>query len=131
MDLIEGAGPRGLPLVGYIPFLSRYDAAFPYKALKKLGEVYGPVVGFYLGPSTPCVSVTGYDAVKEALRNPELDGRIITPAILQRSFGKSYGPNLDFHFFISFHYLSESPFLFLSIFIFYLHFPSADLPDKN
>lgn len=89
--IFELSGPRGLPLLGYIPFLSFYDAVFPYKALKKLGDVYGPVVGFYLGPRKPCVSVSGYDAVREALRNQHLDGRVVTPAILQRSFGKPYG----------------------------------------
>ena len=43
--------------------------------MHKLALIYGPVVGFYVGPRRPFVSVCGYEAIKEALHNQDLDGR--------------------------------------------------------
>ena len=40
--------------------------------MMKLAEKYGPVTAFYLGPSQAVVSVCGFDAVREALRNPDV-----------------------------------------------------------
>jgi len=68
-------GPRGLPLVGYIPFFNSHDPQYPFKGMMKLAEKYGPVTAFYMGFSQLFVSVTGYEAVQETLRNPDLDGR--------------------------------------------------------
>jgi len=68
-------GPRGLPLVGYIPFFNSHDPQYPFKGMKKLAEKYGPVTAFYLGPSKPFISICGFEAVQEALRNTDLDGR--------------------------------------------------------
>ncbi|XP_057381565.1 methyl farnesoate epoxidase-like [Daphnia carinata] len=82
-------GPRGLPVVGYIPFLKKHDAK-PYKALIKLSQTYGPVTGFYMGPSLT-VAVCGYEAVKEALNNDDLNGRPDTFARRERTFGKRLG----------------------------------------
>lgn len=82
-------GPRGLPLVGYIPFLKNHDAK-PYKALIKLSQIYGPVTGFYMGPSFT-VSVCGYEAVVEALHNEDLNGRPDSAARRERTFGKRLG----------------------------------------
>lgn len=72
---VELIGPRGLPIIGYIPFLSYDDPKNPFKALKKLSDSYGPVVGFYLGPSQPFISICGYEAVKEVLHNDNFNGR--------------------------------------------------------
>jgi len=43
-------GPRGLPLVGYLPFLNKLDPDYPFRGMAKLANVYGPVTGFYMGP---------------------------------------------------------------------------------
>lgn len=82
-------GPRGLPLVGYIPFLKKHHAT-PYKALIKLSETYGPVTGFYMGLNLT-ISVCGYEAVKEALNNDDLNGRPDTAARRARTFNKRLG----------------------------------------
>ena len=89
--LYNFTGPRGLPLVGYVPFLNRYDPKFTFKSLKKLGDLYGPVVGFYLGPSQPYVSVCGYKAVWEVLRNNDITGRPTNAARQERSFHQQLG----------------------------------------
>lgn len=63
-----------MPLLGYLPYLSQYNAKYLHKSLAKLGDIYGPVAGFYLGPWQPFVSVTGAEAVREALLNEHLAG---------------------------------------------------------
>lgn len=45
--------------------------------MQKLGEKYGSVMGYYMGPTQPMVSVCGYQAVKEALGSNNLNGRPI------------------------------------------------------
>ena len=85
-------GPRGLPIVGYAPFLAKNDpSGYIYKSLANLSKIYGPVVGFFMGPTKPVISVCGYEAVKEALQNPDLDGRVDTETIKIRSFGERLG----------------------------------------
>jgi methyl farnesoate epoxidase / farnesoate epoxidase len=78
-------------LVGYIPFLSKLDPEYPHLALKKLSDHYGPVTGFYLGPSQPFISVCGYQAVREALYNEDLAGRPSNAARRERTFGQRLG----------------------------------------
>lgn len=78
-------------MVGFIPFLSKLDPVYPHMALKKLGDKYGPVTGFYLGPSQPFISVCGYEAVKEALNNDDLIGRPDNAARRERTFGRRLG----------------------------------------
>ena len=63
-----------MPIFGYVPFLFRHDP-YVYKALVKLSKIYGLVVGFVFDLFPPVISVCGYDAIKEALHNPDLDGR--------------------------------------------------------
>lgn len=84
-------GPRGLPLVGYAPFMMRLNPKKPYKGLQKLAAKYGPVTGFYVGPRTPFISVCGAKAVKEALHNDDLIGRPDSWVILNRTFGEPLG----------------------------------------
>lgn len=64
--------------------------------MQRLSEIYGPVVGFYLGPNQPVISVCGYDAVKEALQNEDLNGRPSNELIETRTFGKKLGTT-SFH----------------------------------
>lgn len=78
-------------MVGYIPFLSKLDPEYPHLALKKLSDHYGPVTGFYLGPSQPFISVCGYQAVREALYNEDLAGRPSNAARRERTFGQRLG----------------------------------------
>jgi methyl farnesoate epoxidase/farnesoate epoxidase len=91
------AGPRGLPLLGYAPFLPRLDPKRPHNALQILSKTYGPVTGFYLGPCQPFVGVVGIDAVKEALHNDDLNGRPGTQVILSRSWGERLGSILIYN----------------------------------
>lgn len=67
-------------MIGYIP---KYTDKTPegetvngYQYLMDVSKQYGPVVGFFMGPlQTRFISVCGAEAAKEALSNPDLDGR--------------------------------------------------------
>ena len=84
-----------MPLVGYAPFLTKHDpGGYAYKSLVNLSKVYGPVVGFFMGPSQPFISVCGYEAVKEALHNSDLDGRLDTDVMKSRTFGERLGVSM-------------------------------------
>ena len=78
-------------MLGYIPFIKKHDPVYPFKAMIKLSEIYGPVVGFYMGPTQPFISVCGYKAAKEALHNDDIIGRPYLPAQKERTFGKKLG----------------------------------------
>lgn len=65
--------------------------------MKKLAKKYGPVVGFYIGPSQPFITVVGPEAVKEALHNDDLNGRPSTSVILARTFGEKLGILISDH----------------------------------
>lgn len=82
-------------MLGYLPFLTSWDAKYPHKAMEKMAKVYGPVTGLFLGPSPPVVSVCGHEAVKEALINDDLNGRPISPISLARTFGEQLGKFLN------------------------------------
>ena len=81
----------GLPLVGYIPFMNSHHPKYPFKGMMTLAEKYGPVTAMYLGPSQVMISVCGYEAVQEALRNTDLDGRADLATIKERTFGEKLG----------------------------------------
>ena len=83
-----------MPLVGYIPFMNSYDPEYPFKGLMKMAEEYGPVAAFYMGPSKVFISVCGFEAVQEALRNPDLDGRYENATFKERSFGEKLGKKI-------------------------------------
>ena len=87
MSYLIKSGPMGLPFVGYIPFINKLDPLV-HKAMKKLAEIHGPVTGFFLGPIQPFISVCGYEAVKEALHNEDLNGRPSSGTITDRTFMK-------------------------------------------
>ncbi|XP_045035920.1 methyl farnesoate epoxidase isoform X4 [Daphnia magna] len=90
-------GPRGLPLVGYLPFFSSWDPQYPHKAMKKISEVYGPVVGLYVGPSRPVISVCSHEAMKEAMLNDDLNGRPDLAVMMARTFGEKLGERFQRH----------------------------------
>ncbi|MQL74329.1 hypothetical protein Taro_006669 [Colocasia esculenta] len=60
-------GPRGLPLLGYLPFL-KPDL---HRCFADLAHTYGPIVGLRLG-SRLCVVLSSPAAVKEALRDHDV-----------------------------------------------------------
>jgi hypothetical protein len=60
-------------LIGNVPEM-KLSKLLPHKAIGNLAHKYGEVAGFYLGPS-PMVLVSGLAAIREALNNPELQGR--------------------------------------------------------
>lgn len=63
-------GPRGLPVVGYLPFIRR-----PYHiAFKKLSDRYGPVVRVRLG-CKDVVVLNDLESIREGLANPDLLSR--------------------------------------------------------
>ncbi|GAV83609.1 p450 domain-containing protein, partial [Cephalotus follicularis] len=59
-------GPRGLPLVGYLPFLGNNL----YHGFTKLGEIYGPIYKLWLG-SKLCVVISSPSLIKEVVRNQD------------------------------------------------------------
>lgn len=89
-----------MPIIGYIPFLKRLHPVHTHLGLKKLNDAYGPVTGVFLGPWQPFVSVTGFKAVREALLNDDLAGRVVTASKKERSFGLQLGNYTDPAFFI-------------------------------
>ena len=78
-----------MPLLGYTPLMSKKEPFF--KVMQKLSKTYGPVTGFYLGPTQPFISVVGPQAVKEVLHNSDLNGRPTGAILLSRTFGESLG----------------------------------------
>lgn len=91
--LVKNAGPRGFPIVGYLPFIPKDKPIF--KMLQDLAETYGNILGFYVGPSKPFISVVGPSAVKEALQNDDLNGRPSGAIIQTRTFGERLGNYLQ------------------------------------
>ncbi|GIY94318.1 cytochrome P450 18a1 [Caerostris extrusa] len=63
-------GPIGLPLLGYIPFLS----SKPYIDLQKLAKTYGPIFSVKLGSQNTIV-LDDYHSTKDAFAQDALMGR--------------------------------------------------------
>lgn len=80
-------GPTGVPLFGYLPFLSRNTA---FKHLTTLTRQYGSVFGIQLG-SIYAVVIADVKLIKEALSRQEFQS---TPQLLtygpSRSKGRTY-----------------------------------------
>ncbi|KAG8197777.1 hypothetical protein JTE90_006478 [Oedothorax gibbosus] len=83
-------GPYGLPIVGYLPFLSD-----PLWDFHKLGEKYGDVFSVKLGSAT-VVCVHGVEAIKEALARSEFLGRPLS-GVLKLFFENSAFFRNDVH----------------------------------
>ena len=60
-------GPRGLPLVGYLPFLGTEL----HHKFTELARVYGPIFKFWLGNKL-CVVISSPELVKEVLRDNDV-----------------------------------------------------------
>ena len=53
-------GPRGVPLLGVLPFMGKY----PEKVLKKWSKNYGAVMGVRFGPND-LVVLNDFDAIQQ------------------------------------------------------------------
>ena len=89
-------GPRGLPVVGYLPFLGNTDL---HKKFTELSGVYGPIFKLWLGNKL-CVVVSSPSLVKQVVRDQDTTFADRDPPIagLVTSFGgndialSNYGP---------------------------------------
>ncbi|GFY75841.1 cytochrome P450 18a1 [Trichonephila inaurata madagascariensis] len=63
-------GPTGLPIVGYIPFMTTK----PYVKLTELSKTYGPIYKMRLG-SIDIIVITDYELMKEAFSKDVFMGR--------------------------------------------------------
>ncbi|XP_049787583.1 probable cytochrome P450 304a1 [Schistocerca cancellata] len=80
-----------LPVWGNYLQLRLENFKFPYRALDAMARRYHTkLLGFYFGPY-PTVVACDYDAVKEVLANPHLQGRASNVAIRDRAYGKDLG----------------------------------------
>lgn len=79
-------GPWGLPLVGYMPFLTNHPARKCFQLAKKYGDVMGITVGSYR-----CVVLNSESAIRAALKEMAFSGRTLTPNSALRSEGKKKG----------------------------------------
>ncbi|XP_038906861.1 labd-13Z-ene-9,15,16-triol synthase, chloroplastic-like [Benincasa hispida] len=77
-------GPRGLPLVGYLPFLS----GNLHHTFADLAQIYGPIFKLRLGTKL-CVVLSSPSSVNEALHHQEtvLDNRDSTISALLATYG--------------------------------------------
>ncbi|XP_047117904.1 probable cytochrome P450 304a1 [Schistocerca piceifrons] len=80
-----------LPVWGNYLQLLLENFKFPYRALNAMARRYHTkLLGFYFGPY-PTVVACDYDAVKEVLANPHIQGRASNVAIRDRAYGKDLG----------------------------------------
>jgi len=63
-------GPLGLPLLGYLPFVT----SKPHKHFAKLALKYGPVFSLKLGTER-FVILNSFDAIQDAFRQDSFSGR--------------------------------------------------------
>ncbi|KAF9418311.1 hypothetical protein HW555_004844 [Spodoptera exigua] len=64
-------GPWGLPVVGYLPFLDRYQ---PHLTLTKLSKQYGPIYGIGMG-SVYAVVLSDHKLIRDAFAKDNFSGR--------------------------------------------------------
>ncbi|XP_029824045.3 cytochrome P450 2J4-like [Ixodes scapularis] len=69
-DKLLPPGPRGVPFLGFLPFLG----SSPHITYKRLSETQGPVLRVKLG-STNVVVLNDLDSIKEGLNNSEVLAR--------------------------------------------------------
>ena len=81
-------GPRGLPLVGYLPFFGKE----PPVTFMEMRKTYGDVISITMG-SWPAIVINGREAIREALvtKGDDFSGRpAFTTAILLND-GRNFG----------------------------------------
>ena len=75
-------GPRGLPVLGFLPWL---DPSEPYKTLTELVKQYGKVYSVKMG-KVPCLVVADNKVMKSLFAREEVSGRAplyLTHGIMQ------------------------------------------------
>lgn len=89
-------GPRGLPLLGYLPFLGTHL----HREFTQLTKIYGPVYKLWLG-SKLCIVVSSPSVVKEVVRDhdsvfanrdPTISAKVCSYGATDIAF-QSYGPS--------------------------------------
>jgi len=84
-------GPRGLPFLGSLPFISSWHPSkLVFKGLDQLHKIHGLILGFRIGPQL-VVSIAGYEACKEALQIATLEGRPDNAPARMKSKGNRRG----------------------------------------
>lgn len=86
-------GPKIYPLIGSVPALAKLSA-IPHFAFHQLSEAFGPVVRILVGVDNMMI-LSGYQEIKEAMNNEELDdrGSSITAALIM--FGLNPTPSIS------------------------------------
>ncbi|KAG0587474.1 hypothetical protein KC19_2G166900 [Ceratodon purpureus] len=87
-------GPRGIPVLGYLPFLTE----MPHKHMAELAQKYGPLVHFRLG-ATPAIIVASPAMMREVLGAQDQIFSARPPALLSSKYfaytpdelGRSHG----------------------------------------
>ncbi|KAK7112800.1 cytochrome P450 1A1-like [Littorina saxatilis] len=81
-------GPRGVPVMGYLPFFDKEA----HLTFTKLRETYGDVLSLSFG-AWPAVVVSGYDVIKEALvaKGDDFSGRPAFTTGRMWNEGRSFG----------------------------------------
>jgi cytochrome P450 family 2 subfamily J len=86
-------GPYGLPILGYLPFLS---LTAPHLDFLKLGKKYGDIFRLKLGSETVIV-IHGVEVIKEALSRPEFLGRPEIGVLKLFNEGSAFFYGMDVH----------------------------------
>lgn len=89
-------GPRGLPVIGYLPFIGTTEL---HKTFTELSAVYGPIFKLWFGNKL-CVVVSSPSFVKQVVRDQDITFSNRSPSIagLVTTYGGSdialsnYGP---------------------------------------
>lgn len=87
-------GPRGIPVLGYLPFLTE----MPHKHMAELAQKYGPLVHFRLG-ATPAIIIASPTMMREVLSTQDQIFSSRPPALLSSKYfaytpdelGRSHG----------------------------------------
>lgn len=87
-------GPRGVPVLGYLPFLTE----MPHEHMAELAQKYGPVVHFRLG-ATPAIIIASPATMREVLSSQDQIFAARPPALLSSKYfaytpdeqGRSHG----------------------------------------
>lgn len=79
-------GPRGLPLVGYLPFLGKNL----HQSFNELAQIYGPIYKLKIG-SKQCVIISSPSLVKQVVGDHDITFANRNPTVAALTF--SYGGN--------------------------------------